>query len=90
MGRNGDRRLVVVWAVLVAATLLSFVLGTDHDPLQSRTLSAIAIIVIAFWKIYLVGIHYMTLDRAPRLLRLAFELYVVVTCLALMVLYVVV
>jgi heme/copper-type cytochrome/quinol oxidase subunit 4 len=70
-----NRRAVAVWAVLVTATMASWLLGA-HDPV-GRTASTVAVIVIAFVKVRLVGVHFMCLDRAPRPLRLTFDTWVV-------------
>jgi heme/copper-type cytochrome/quinol oxidase subunit 4 len=75
-----------VWVVLVAATLLSFWLGTDHG-LSSATARAVVILVVAFVKIRLVGLHFMELRAAPLALRALFEGYCVVVCLGLIGFY---
>jgi Prokaryotic Cytochrome C oxidase subunit IV len=86
MRRVFDSRLVVLWLFLVLATALSFGLGTDHDSAIRTTLSA-AVIVVAFIKFRLVGIHFMELGRAPRLLRTLFEGYVVIVGVTILSLY---
>lgn len=79
------QRAIAVWAVLVAATTVSWLLGA-HDPVN-RTASTVAVIVIAFIKVHLVGIHFMSLDRAPRSLRIIFDTWVVTVCAILVGLY---
>jgi hypothetical protein len=64
------RRLSAVWAVLVAATLVSWSLGGGHGA---------AVVAIAFWKVRLVGLYFMELRTAPVPLRVVFEGWVVVT-----------
>ena len=64
------RRLSAVWAVLVAATLASWLLGGGHGA---------AVVAIAVWKVRLVGLYFMELRTAPVPLRVVFEGWVVVT-----------
>jgi hypothetical protein len=79
-------RLGVVWLALVAATCVSWWLGTDHGT-DSATLATAGVMVAAFVKVRLVGIHFMELRDAPVWLRLFIELYVAVIAITLFVLY---
>ena len=65
-------RAGVSWLLLIAATITSFLLGTDHG---AGTELAVAILGIAAVKVRLVGLDFMELRRAPVALRTAFELY---------------
>jgi Prokaryotic Cytochrome C oxidase subunit IV len=67
-------RPAVVCAALVAATLVSWLLGVDHR-LQSANHAAIGAIVltIAFVKVRFVGMDFVDLRVAPRWLRLVFD-----------------
>ncbi|ALL79386.1 hypothetical protein AD006_29345 (plasmid) [Pseudonocardia sp. EC080610-09] len=68
-------RPVVVWGALLLATVVSWWLGTDHGvegPFGSRITFGL-VLLVAFVKIRLVGLDFMELRTAPRLLRLAFE-----------------
>lgn len=79
------KRLVVVWAALVALTLGSFMVGIE----QSDRLTAVATVVIigvAMVKVRLIGVHFMDLRIAPRALRAVFEAYVAAVFIALTVL----
>lgn len=58
--------------MLIAATLLSYVLGADHG---IRSVIAIGVLGIAAFKITLVGLDFMKLRSAPMGLRAAFESY---------------
>jgi len=69
--------LTKVWALLVAATLLTWSVGGG----------GMAVLVIAFVKVRLVGLHFMELRAAPLPLRMLFEGWVVVTCCVLIGLY---
>jgi hypothetical protein len=79
-------RTAAVWAVLVLATLASWVLGEDKL-IHTQDVVATGVIAIAFIKVRLVGIHFMELREAPLLLRAAFEAYVAVAATVLIVLY---
>lgn len=70
--------LTVVWAVLVAATLISFWMGGSHG-LPSTYASMIVIMVVTMIKIRLVGMYFMELHNAPKILRSIFDGYCVVT-----------
>ncbi|WP_354701417.1 hypothetical protein DSM112329_01729 [Paraconexibacter sp. AEG42_29] len=65
---------VVVWFVLVAATVASYVLGVEHGVTDPGALAAL-LIAIAFVKVALVGRHFMELHAAAPPLRRAFQLY---------------
>jgi hypothetical protein len=68
-----------VWVLLVMATGISWWLGHGESATSAglRTAS-VAIIVLAFVKVRLIGLHFMELRTAPMALRAAFEAYVIV------------
>jgi hypothetical protein len=68
-------RSTVVWVVLVAATIVSWAVGSEHG-----TGSTIAVVVlgVAVFKVRYVGLDFMELRRAPLPLRAVFECYCVV------------
>jgi hypothetical protein len=68
----------VTWLVLVAATVGSYLLGTEHG-LHDRNAVAAVLLAVAFAKIALVGRQFMELQHAAPLLRRAFDLYCVLT-----------
>lgn len=76
---------VVVWAALVAATLISLALGEDW--IGHGDVAAALVIVIAFIKVRLVGMHFMELRHAPMPLRLVFQAYCAIASIVLIVLY---
>lgn len=82
-----SRKAVVVWLVLVVATFASWWVGADHALSADAAVTA-AVIAVAFIKVRLIGIHFMELGTAPRVLRGMFEGYVVVVTIALFGLYV--
>ncbi|ASF09475.1 hypothetical protein NBRGN_110_02500 [Nocardia brasiliensis NBRC 14402] len=76
-----QRRLVLTWLLLVAATGISLLLGSGHT--TASTLGALAVITITFTKIWLVGFTFMELDTAPRVLQILFTSWVVATAVTL-------
>lgn len=77
---NTTRVAYVTWAALVAATVVSWVLGADHGlDGDRRDLIAGSILALAFIKIDLVGRYFMELHGAPPLLRRAFSGWAIAT-----------
>ncbi|WP_179467904.1 cytochrome C oxidase subunit IV family protein [Mycolicibacterium vinylchloridicum] len=86
---TATRRLTFVWAVLLALTFGSFVVGIEQSA-DFAGAAAIAIIGIALLKVRLIGLHFMDVRVAPTALRVLFEGYVLVVFVALVILDVVV
>lgn len=80
-----DRRLLIIWALLVAATLISWGSSAEHN--EGLNWVALLIIAIAFVKVRFVGLDFMELREAPRPLRAAFEIWLVVLAGVLMALH---
>lgn len=76
----------VVWLVLIAATLASWYLGTDHG-FSSTAATTVVVMLVAFAKVRLVGLYFMELRDAPLPLRLVFEGYCVAACGAVLGIY---
>jgi hypothetical protein len=74
----------MAWLALVAATSASAWLGDGHGPPE---VAAVAVIAVAFFKVRLVGRYFMELRGAPLALRLVFDGWVVVACVALTGIY---
>jgi caa(3)-type oxidase subunit IV len=68
-----------VWVVLIAATIVTWTLGTNHG-LGNHTLASMVILLIAFIKVRLVGLYFMELRDAPAVLRGLFEAYCAIAC----------
>lgn len=85
-GHESARTANLVWAVLVLATVASYLLGAEHL-IDNQDVVAGLVIGVAFVKVRLVGIHFMELGRAPLPLRLAFEAYCAITFGVLFLLY---
>jgi caa(3)-type oxidase subunit IV len=82
---TATRRLTVVWAVLLALTLGSFVVGIEQNA-DFAGAAAIVIVGIALLKVRLIGLHFMDVRIAPTVLRMLFEGYVLAVFVALVVL----
>jgi len=70
----------VVWLFLVAATVVSWALGTDHGFVDDTTAASVTVLVVAFVKVRFVGLYFMELKDAPVLLRALLELWCIAVC----------
>lgn len=61
-------RISVVWFVLIAGALMSTDLGTSHG-ISSHQGASVIILMVAFIKVFLVGMYFMELREAPNVLR---------------------
>lgn len=82
-------RTVIVWGVLVLATLVSWYLGTDHgfSSKDGQSVATSIVLVVAFVKIRFIASDFMELRHAPAGLRRAFDLWIVAVCLTLVGFY---
>lgn len=78
-------RLTTIWAALVAATVVSWLLGAGHaaDDLFSSEVVAVLIIAITTVKVWYVGLDFMELRQSAPWLRRLFTAWLTVTSLAL-------
>jgi caa(3)-type oxidase subunit IV len=68
----------LIWFVLCGLTVVSWALGVDHGLGEGHHLPAsLAIFAVAIFKVRLVGLYFMELKTAPRVLRGIFEGYCV-------------
>jgi hypothetical protein len=79
-------RSTEVWLLLVAATCLSWWLGTDHA--LDASVTAPVVLVVAFGKAWLVTRSFMELQHAPLVLRSLFDIWILLVGGALVVLYI--
>jgi hypothetical protein len=73
-------RLVIVWLMLIAATLLSAGIGGVHGFARSAgtTAASEVVLAIAFGKVAAVIFNYMDIRRAPRALKILWGVWLAV------------
>jgi len=76
-----------LFIVLIAFTMVTF--GLAEGSAASWNVVGCLVLLIAFVKLRLVGVHFMEIGHAPVPLRVVFDLYVVATCATLLTLYLV-
>ena len=77
---------VVVWVILIAATLVSWYLGADHG-IHNHHIATTLILLVAFVKVRFVGLYFMELRDAPVRLRTLFEMHCLAVCTAMLTVY---
>lgn len=82
---NQSRRALVVWLVLVAATIVSWTVGVNHG--IDYRLSTALVLVVTFVKVNLVGMNFMELREAVLPLRAIFNAFCIVVCVGLIAMY---
>jgi heme/copper-type cytochrome/quinol oxidase subunit 4 len=82
---RSPQRNVIVWALLVVATLISRSFGIDHG--MDYRFSTVVVLLVTFLKVYLVGSNFMELREATLLLRAIFNGVCVVMCAVLIAIY---
>lgn len=93
MDRSGNTRArrpartTWVWAALVLATLLSWGIGHGAGPVRHPVQVTAAVLLIAWVKVRFVFLDFMELRRAPLPLRLAAEVWALIVCGTVAVLY---
>ncbi|WP_019873377.1 cytochrome C oxidase subunit IV family protein [Sporichthya polymorpha] len=82
-------RQTTVVVVLVVATLLSWGLSVEHalDGSTGTKIATVAILGIAFVKVSFVGFDFMEIRGAPAVLRLLFQIWLVVVFLTIALSY---
>jgi heme/copper-type cytochrome/quinol oxidase subunit 4 len=78
-------RISLVWLLLIAATLVSWRVGTDHE--LHAHLATTIVVLVAFIKVRFIGLYFMELREAPTPLRLIFEGYCALVCAVVIVMY---
>ncbi|GAA0628790.1 hypothetical protein GCM10009547_35560 [Sporichthya brevicatena] len=84
-----QRAILVVWVMLILATCASWVIGINEEgtPGDVHPMNTL-LLVIALAKVRFVGIYFMELATAPRVLRGIFEAWAVLAAALLCLLYV--
>lgn len=76
----------LAWLILVVATGLGWWLGqTGQASTRGAALATSGVIIVAFLKVWIVAFQFMELRYAPRWLRHAFDAWIIVICLAILV-----
>lgn len=82
------RTSVLVWLVLALLTGVTWWVGVEHAAASTSPRGdTIGLFVLAFYKARLIIRYFMELRHAPRALRLAGDTWVILTCLAMVVTY---
>ena len=79
----------LVWTLLACLTGVAWMIGDSYQPGDidgAKSFSA-TLMVLAFFKVRLVLMHFMEVKIAPLALRLIVELYVVGVCAMVLVMY---
>jgi amino acid transporter len=77
-----------VWAVLLLATLITWLLGAGHAILvDNATIATVFVVLIAFIKVDLVGRYFMELNHAPRRLAFLFHGWTLITASVVISIY---
>ncbi|MCK9504101.1 MAG: cytochrome C oxidase subunit IV family protein [Porticoccaceae bacterium] len=77
-----------IWLLLVALTTMSWEVGDGGASAGIGTsLVTPLLLLVAFFKVRLVGLHFMELKTAPLPLRILFESWVAAVCGLLLLIY---
>jgi hypothetical protein len=66
---HAGRPVTIVWAVLMAATCVSWYIGDGHG---ATKVVAVLVVLTGFVKVALIGEHFMELRTAPPQMRFVF------------------
>ena len=80
---RAERKLVLLWALLIGVTLMSFE-SRQFSHSSNRPYLWILILGVAFFKVRVVVLDFMEIRHAPAALRFALEGWVILTCGVLM------
>lgn len=79
-----------IWLLLVALTTMSWEVGDGGATASAgigTSLVTPLLLLVAFFKVRLVGLHFMELRTAPLPLRILFESWVAAVCGLLLLIY---
>ena len=80
--------ITAIWGVLIGATLLSWWLGTDHV-IDDESLTGALILIVAFIKVRFVGLYFMEHRHSPIPLRIVWEVWCLVVCATVVIMFLV-
>lgn len=72
-----DKRLVILWAVMILLTFVSFESTPGGGMLADPRLAISLIIGLAFVKVRIVVMDFMEVRHAPLIFRLALDLWII-------------
>lgn len=81
-----EKYLVTIWLALIGVTLLSWEAGTANTS-ATPTWLVVSILLLTFTKVRFVVLDFMEVRHAPIQLRILLSVWVVLTCLALILGY---
>ena len=89
MTRYLNTPVTIVWLILAALMALSWVIGTRYETANVDGVATItiALMILAFFKVRMVMLHFMEAKVAPFALRLMVELWVAGVCLIVLFMY---
>ena len=76
------RSITMVWMLLLAVTLLSWILGSEAHAYHGIAIT-LTVLVIAFFKMRMILFHFMEVRCAPLVLRIVCDVWLIVVCSAL-------
>jgi hypothetical protein len=78
-----------IWLFLILLTGFSWWLSASGAgrPMQAAHMVTTSMFLVAFFKVRMVGMHFMEMKHAPLPLRLLFEVWAVGACAAIIGLY---
>jgi len=79
-----NRRLVLCWACLIALTLASFKSGPMSRAADAELFQPIFVILLAGFKMRMIAMEFMQLRTAPVLLRFMIEIWILLLCVAIL------
>lgn len=82
-----NRRVTIVWGILISLTLVTLVVGITQGADVGARIAALGLIVVAYVKARMVGLYFMELREAPTVLRALFEVWCAVICGVIAVIY---
>jgi hypothetical protein len=80
-------RLTLIWLLLIGATLLSVEFVGGLFPVGGVRAAAVAVMIVAFIKVRFVGLDFIELRSAPKIARVAFDVWLVCVCSSMIAVY---
>jgi hypothetical protein len=81
-------RNTLVFAGLIAITIISWFMGLESaSGLFGTRVDGVILLLLAFFKVRLVMLHFMEIKHAPPLLRTICEAWIAISCGSLIAIY---